>query len=782
MSKKRGEKKAQLTIFVIVGLVVLIVAGIFFIYIGKNNGSSDLKPESVPEEFKPVSNYVQSCIHQLGVEAVKKMGAHGGYINPLDKELTPVNLRFDSADQTNSDLVSLTGDSGSLVPYYLHVPGKASPNQFSLSSAAPTIENMQYQISAYIIRELPRCVGGFESLESQGFDVSEDNSALTCTVLIKDDQIEIFVGYPLNITKEGTGTKITKYQDVLRFPLKRYYDLAVQFAYVELYSQFLESFTKRLINYHSGIDFSSLPPTIDYSHSMIIPTWSNSKVNYDINDLLISYVPALQVKGTKGFKHIELGGADPVENGFFESLSLSIFNQTDYESTKKLSINFYYPSDSVLSEVKPSRGDIISPSISVQKGDDSLPETSFSTFKFFYDVSYPVVVEVRGSDPSKEIPEFSFVFALEQNLIENKGPLAWNLGLGTVQWDYSNIDMTIDIPEGSIVDEQGKAVEVRKYSPAKSMFCDQDTWVSGDVKLRTIDADTGAPLDGVSVIYSCGTYDECYAGTTKLSEDGSAASWSGKMPLCKGGRLNLIKDGFGSRSIKLSTSEDEPVWLASERLNKIRKINATIKKEDIIKSIYRELWEWKEGLPSIGEAKELSDTEQVILTIRQVGFDSSARPMSSTIIFGKDGVESQAINIVPGEYEVTATLIDHARRTIPKECTRICKYVLCCDADRGDTCPIPNPLPSYTYFPEKEQLFESMPWGGVDISSKTAGSFQITKEQLDAAKRIEFHVMKLPDLKLANPTGGCLKHLEELNNVEEYSTKFSAALMPTFLT
>ncbi|MFH0870863.1 MAG: hypothetical protein V1866_07480, partial [archaeon] len=164
MSKKRGEKKGQLTIFVIVGLVALVIIGIFFIYIGKNNASDDLTPDSVPDEFKPVSNYVQSCIHQLGTEAVKKMGAHGGYIDPLDKEITPVNLKYDSADQTRSELVSLTGDSGSVVPYYLHVPGKAGPNQFSFSSSAPTIENMQYQISAYIIRELPGCVAGFESL------------------------------------------------------------------------------------------------------------------------------------------------------------------------------------------------------------------------------------------------------------------------------------------------------------------------------------------------------------------------------------------------------------------------------------------------------------------------------------------------------------------------------------------------------------------------------------------------------------------------------------------
>ncbi|MFH0870273.1 MAG: hypothetical protein V1866_04425, partial [archaeon] len=667
----------------------------------------------------------------------------------------------------------------------LHVPGKAGPNQFSFSSSAPTIENMQYQISAYIIRELPGCVAGFESLESQGFDISEDNSALRCTVFIKDDQIEIFVGYPLNITKGATKTKIAKYQDILRFPLKRYYDLAVQFAYVEVYSQFLESFTKRLISYHSGVDFSSLPPTVDYSHDTVVPTWSNSKVNFDINQLLISYVPALQVEGTKGFKAVGLGGVDPVENGFFESLSLQIFNKTDYESTKQMAVNFYYPADTVTSEVKPSRGDIISPGISIQKGDDNLPETSFVTYKFFYDVSYPVVVEIRGSDPSKEIPEFSFVFALEQNLIENKGPLAWNLGLGTIQWNYANIEMTIDIPDKSITDDAGKAIPVKKITSAKSLFCDQDTWVSGEVKLRTINADTGAPLDGVSVVYSCGSYDECYGGTTKLSEDGLSASWSGKLPLCKGGRLNLIKDGFGSRSIKLSTNQNEPVWLASERLYEIRQINASIKKKDILKNIYRDLWEWKEDAATIGGAKELSDTEQVTFSIRQVGFDSSARPMTSTIIFGKEGVQSQVINIVPGDYEITGILIDHVRMTVPKECTRTCKYslpIVCCDSDRGDNyCPIIGIFPSFTYFPEKEQVFESMPWGGVELSSKTIGSFQITKEQLDTASGIEFHILKLPDLKLANPSGGCLKHLEELNKVEDYSTEFSDALLPTLI-
>jgi len=769
---KRGDRKAQITLFVILALVILIVVAILYFVLKKPASIGDeFKEEAVPEEFKPVRDYVEGCIHQVGIEAIKLMGAHGGYIDPLDPFLTPLQMRFSVLSPTHYELVSLTGEPEDAVPYYLHVPGKSDYLNFDYKSLAPSIESMEFQLNMYISRNLPDCVGGFDSLE-ESYDVVADNDNIITSSFIREDEIEFFVRYEIEVTKGTTKTTITKYTDVLKFPYKKYHDLALTMLMAEFLSQFSESFTISLINYYSGMDINMLPPVLEYTELPYIMTWSKSKAKLDMNGLLLSNIPALQVKDTRGFELIEPSGVQ-IEDAFYNSLTMDVLN-TSVPDLSDIAINFYYVDNSLDMYVQPSKGDIIRPSVEMQKGNQYVPDSVFNTYRFSYDVAYPLFVEIRGLEPTTEIPEYSFMFALESNLIENKPALAWQLGMGTVEWDDSYINTTLSYPAGSYTDSSGNPIDVKPRIITKSLFCDEDTWISGNVSIRVVDVDGNVPLDGAIVTYGCGNYDECWAGTTELVHNGQFAEWSSTLPICQGGYLSITKEGYGSKSIQLSTEENRNIIIPTQKIHKIREINATLKKVEVLKNIYREDWDWMSDLATISGLQDIdSDSEQVILSITQIGFDAGVNPVSNTLIFGKEGVEKSTIKLVPGDYEITGQLIDYNGIMISANCSRFCKanVLICLD---------------FEYIPSEEINMTPAPWGGLQIKEMVLGGdpatgvFKITADDLDNNNGLEFRVLKLPDLQKTTPPGGCLHNLGEMNNVSDYSVMFKSDIWPVF--
>ncbi|MBN2458935.1 hypothetical protein JXB28_01505 [Candidatus Woesearchaeota archaeon] len=767
--RKRGGRRAQITMFVIMGIILLIIFLLLYLFLsGKINirGGPRVASEAVPPEFKPVQNYVEGCIHMIGLNAIKKMGAHGGYIEPLDREITPINLRFNSIRPTSYELASLTGDYSSAVPYYLHVPRDSSYFNYGIESLAPTIESMEFQLSLYVSRELPGCVREFEELEAQGFDISSDNENIITTVYIRDDKIEFIVKYNIDASKGGVKTKISGFTDDIRFPFKKYYELATVITAVEALTQFIEGFTTNLISYYSGLNPNLLPPFTEYTNAPYVMTWSNAKARNDLDSLLQSYLSALQIMNTSGYEPITLDAEEEIERNFYNSLSIEIFNETISES-----ISFYYVPYTLKMRVQPSKGDMIRPSIEVKKSNQFLPASEFNTYKFFYDVSYPVIVEIRGNEPMTEIQDYSFFFALEANIIENKPVMAWVMGMGTVDWDYSYLNATYTLPEDAIdselaEDDPGQII-YRPRSSAKSMFCQEETWNSGEISINLVDALGLSPLEGVDISFGCGDYDECWIGST-----GADGGWIGKLPICRGGYLSLTKEGYGSKNLMLSTEQGISASLPQTGLYKMKEVNATIKKFEIQKVFTRtgdNNWVWEAGPDSLGAMEDIdAETEQAIVTISQIGFEAGSNQISSTLIFGVDGMENPSLQLVPGEYEVSVNFLDYEGILIPGNCSRICQgaHVL-------GIC-----VGGYEYFPSPDTEINPAPWGGLEISEEATGSFVITSGDLESATDIEFRFFTLPDVKKSIPSGGCLENLQEVEKIAEYSSKYLSELTP----
>ena len=113
------QKRGQVTLFLIMGLVVLIAAAIFF-YISKSNVQSKVgvsaDKNSRISEASIVKAYAESCIKKAAEDGLfERMGNQGGYINPVKQdEYGEDGIKNSLFSPDDSSLFQ-----GKKIPYYL---------------------------------------------------------------------------------------------------------------------------------------------------------------------------------------------------------------------------------------------------------------------------------------------------------------------------------------------------------------------------------------------------------------------------------------------------------------------------------------------------------------------------------------------------------------------------------------------------------------------------------------------------------------------------------------
>lgn len=171
----RRNRKAQITVFIIIGIVILFAtAG--FMYIKNTLAEKQLsdfeKVAEVPLELAPVKAFVENCIQKEAIPALYFMAIQGGYIYP------PVNSFV-----TEQYVVGYG--------YYLG------------QNTLPTVQEMEKQLSTYMDINLYNCINDFQSFEEQGMTISA--GGVNTTTKITEERVAIRVNYPITL-ETATGT------------------------------------------------------------------------------------------------------------------------------------------------------------------------------------------------------------------------------------------------------------------------------------------------------------------------------------------------------------------------------------------------------------------------------------------------------------------------------------------------------------------------------------------------------------------------------------------------
>ena len=171
MARKRG----QVTIFIIIGILILATFSIFYYLQYISTGSQEINAQRIFSfgfDIAPIKNYIEDCLKTTSINAVKNISEQGGYYN-LDNVLS-----------TNSSSLYQTA-------YYFYEDRNLMPNK----------QTVEKEIENYIDDHILFCINEFNVFKEQGFNISFDY--IKNSVTLNPNEISTSIDMPVEISKEA---------------------------------------------------------------------------------------------------------------------------------------------------------------------------------------------------------------------------------------------------------------------------------------------------------------------------------------------------------------------------------------------------------------------------------------------------------------------------------------------------------------------------------------------------------------------------------------------------
>jgi len=722
---RKFSRKSQITIFMIVGLVI-IIGGVIFFY-ATSKSQQPLEPEvrivqdQLPVEFQPLRAFINNCAYQVAVEGLDIIGKQGGYISLTDRNLNHESFVL-RPTPTESDAVFFTADSDLKIPYWWYLKSSNTcKGNCQFSSKKPdlrdTDNSIEKQLERYIDLRIKDCVGDFESFTDQGYIITE-NEELKTDVVIASKDVVVSVNYPLTVERQDRKLDIDQFVVNVPVNLEKVYDLAARVSNLEIEHRFIEKHVMNLIAAFSGIDREKLPPMSDMQFKFgSTVSWVKSDVKNKITDLLTSYIPLFQVEGTKNYNR----------NLFSSQLKQTLYDSTIIPASdvsfRDFAVSFTYL------DFWPTYFDLNC------DGERCVPNSAnglisfigIQDYRFSYDLSFPVLVEVQ--DPlALNGRGYKFNLFLEGNVRNNKPLTA----------DFDPLDIS--------------------SSSARSQLCDIRT--SGDVNIEVKDAATRAPIDDVQIIYTL-IDEDCFIGST----DGEG-TLTESFPIGVGGVVNTIKENYIGRSVEFDPKLDLESSL-TVKLQPIYTKNVVVKKKNVVKRFipgtgYVQEWNFKDI------ALDLSDKESAIITLTRIN-DEGELDFSSVALYEGQQEGNSLIELAPGEYEADISLTLNEKIIIPE--SRSCECVI--DVKVFCAKKVCFDSPELDFGKGSTSGQEQFNAGGLKLK------FRISSDDLVNNDNIVLYVVNI-DLAGVPEASRDIDDINQLNNIEEYSSTYQVALQPDF--
>jgi hypothetical protein len=234
-----SNKKAQITMILIVAFVILSAASIFFMLrsttVEKTFEGEIEFVSKVPSAAKPIATFVGECIKAKTVPGLQLLGVQGGYIA--------------SARKTSST------DFGELTYGY-----------FEKENYLPTLDEVSSQLGVYMDEAIKQCAD-FSRFEQQGFTIVPGKIATH--VNINKDSVIFNVEYPLKISKGRSTSDIKDFRQIVKVHL---YDILGH----------ANGVVKNILNDPYNVDFSFLAAT-PYNVT-VIPVGENDVAYFMLDD------------------------------------------------------------------------------------------------------------------------------------------------------------------------------------------------------------------------------------------------------------------------------------------------------------------------------------------------------------------------------------------------------------------------------------------------------------------------------------------------------------------
>jgi hypothetical protein len=605
----RMERKGQVSIYIIIGLIILI-SFLILVYL-RGVGSKDDVSESlqnIPVSFKPLQRYVEHNLEVSLTQAIKNLGQHSGYVDPYVYATLP-NLE----SPTESSALKPFSNSNRIYPYWYYMD---SPNQCDtcnfktlmpgLKRSSVDNQSVEAQIDRYLQTRMNAL--DFTDFKFQNIDVEIMKGAQVITT-ISGGTVQAVLELPLLAKKDSEEFKLTKFKASVPVELPRMFELAKSIAVLERDKRFIEEHVLNMLSTYSGVDKERLPimgSDIEFGGSPIY--WNVLDVKDQVSKEVLSKVSGLRIPGTGNF------GTGAVTGGDFQDIEV-YFTFPDNRP-------FYFRINSL------PKG-IVGPSTTSQ--DVAFFKFVINHYVFKYDISFPVLVTLKmlgglnGED-------YTFQFAVEGNVRANK-PL----------FDG----------ESPLAPENGH-----------TMMCEDNQALSGDITIRARGT-SNSPIAGADIYYNCAGQG-CYIGQTD-----STGVLKTRLPVCIGGLVVPVKERFIGEPKGLDTKLSAP-GMVELQMADTKAFKLDVKKLVFTQEDGKWPHE-KTGFSSQGitpTVVPLENDESVIVIFKRVADGGVSTYQFPAEVIG--GAELPEVYLAEGEYQVDMLLMKSKQLVIPeKTCPEI---------------------------------------------------------------------------------------------------------------
>jgi len=176
-----NKRKAQVTLFIILGLVTLIsIAAIVTITLHKMDVNGG--PAAADNPAKPLEMYVSSCIEETAKDAILENSYRGGYLVLPPESTTDLEIN---------------------APYYLLDGTDLKPNDDRIAS----------EIADYIDINIDICLDNFAAFAGQGINITADAPSTNATLSTR--QLWIKTEYTITLEKEGKNRSLYEFEVII---------------------------------------------------------------------------------------------------------------------------------------------------------------------------------------------------------------------------------------------------------------------------------------------------------------------------------------------------------------------------------------------------------------------------------------------------------------------------------------------------------------------------------------------------------------------------------------
>lgn len=503
------KKRGQITVFIILGLVLLLAIAYFgFI---KEKALQDL--EKINPELIPVQSYVEACIRNLGMEAVTTLGLNGGYI------YFPPEI-----DNNPETYISRSPTPKYKNPYWWHDGTERVPSE----------DFMEDQITKYINEHMSACLSDFGAFSSI-YDIVEHSGIETIAEIgdSMDSLVDIELRYSIEVKDKFNKTlaEISRFNVELPVRLHAAYTMARTILEVENQQGFIERKVIDLISLDSDIPDTGGP---EFRCSKM--SWNIGRIKDKIKLLMAHNFDFIKIKGSRfdEDRYLPLPPKDlltgkPLDDSYNSSYYWSHYvwdiGDRDWSNMRvSFSYDYNWPMHWINDfYIRPNKYPFLHSNS--QKGQDMLSFFCMHFWHFTYDIRFPVKVTIVDERTTRNY-EYTFMFAFKGSIDHNEPR----------RESFVSTDFEVD---NLVEDEQ---------------FCN-DLYNTLTIFARE-NTSSGWEIKDVNLTLACGKF-ICPLGQTEPDYgSGGTPYWEGLTPYCTLGVLRAEKEGYADSEMFIQTGED----------------------------------------------------------------------------------------------------------------------------------------------------------------------------------------------------------------------------------